>query len=108
MKKILIILLLLVGCGTPGFIRADAIEGTVKRLVDRHDVYVEADPSLSDLQKRVNKRDGELLLLLLEESQKPTTEDDGLGVEKCPHGCERLWKQGYRMGNPNWNDKESF
>lgn len=69
-------LLVLTGCGTPGYVRADAIEGTVRGLVQRHDAYVEADESLSDLDRRIHLRDGELLLRLIEEAQRPTEEDE--------------------------------
>lgn len=69
-------LLVLTGCGTPGYVRADAIEGTVKGLVQRHDAYVGADESLSELTRRIHLRDGELLLRLIEEAQKSKEEDE--------------------------------
>lgn len=65
-----------VGCGTPGYIKASAIEGTLVRLIDRHDVYVEADASLSEPQRRANLRDGTLLKKLLSEAQAPVGEEE--------------------------------
>ena len=67
----LIAFALLVGCGTPGYIRADAIEDTLMGVMERHDFYVSSDPDLSDLSKRVSLRDTELLRRLLEEAQDP-------------------------------------
>lgn len=65
------------GCGAPGYIRADAIQGTMKRVIGRHQVYTQMDPALSDLQKRANMRDGELLDQLLDEALRAKEEDDG-------------------------------
>lgn len=64
--------LLLSGCGTPGYVRVDAIEGTLNRVMDRHDVYVERDHDLSSAQQKRNLRDTELLRKLLAEAQEPT------------------------------------
>ena len=60
------------GCGTPGYIRAEAIDTTVRGMVERHDAYTVSDPALSDLERRVYLRDGELLLQLLDEAQAPS------------------------------------
>jgi len=71
-KKLVLCLFLLVGCGTPGYIKAEAIEKTVLGLVNRHDAYVDVDASLSPLEKRVFKRDGDLLRILFAEAKNPT------------------------------------
>lgn len=76
MKKLLLSLILLVGCGTPGYIKASAIEDTVRNVVKRHDAYVEQDKTLKPLEKRIYKRDGLLLLEALKEAQKPTEEPE--------------------------------
>lgn len=68
-------LLALTGCGTPGYVRADAIEGTLNRALDRHDAYVREDESLSDLQKRTDLRDSELLRRVVKEAKQPQEED---------------------------------
>ena len=52
----------LMGCTPPGLVRAEPLLPVVERLVDRHDAYAAVDSSLSPLQRRVNKRDGELVL----------------------------------------------
>lgn len=49
------------GCGAPGYIRAEAIQGTLRRVIARERVYTTNDASLSDQEKRINLRDGELL-----------------------------------------------
>lgn len=64
-------LLVLTGCGTPGYVRADAIDGTLFRTLDRHDAYVREDESLSDLQKRTDLRDSELLRRVVTEAKQP-------------------------------------
>lgn len=68
--------LALAGCGTPGYIKAEAIQGTLERVVDRHNTYTIEDESLSDLEKRVNLRDADLLLKLVYEAQEPTEEEE--------------------------------
>lgn len=72
MKKYIWALIFLIGCGTPGYIRADAIEGTVTAIIDRHDAYVDNDPSLKELERRIYKRGGELIKMLIEEAQRPS------------------------------------
>lgn len=84
----LLILLMLVGCGAPGYIKASAIDGTLRRVIERHDAYTDADPALDEklgkskkdkqarvLQYRTNKRDTELLLELLDEVQESEGEE---------------------------------
>lgn len=51
-------------------IQASAIDGSLRGIVSRHKAYTEADTSLSDLERRVNLRDGELLIDILEEARK--------------------------------------
>lgn len=76
MRALLISLVLLCGCGTPGYIRADAIDGTVKRIRQRHDFYVKADSELAPLERRANLRDTELLETALNEAKKAEDGDD--------------------------------
>jgi len=71
MRKLLLSLVLLTGCGTPGYIKAEAIEGTVMGLIQRHDAYVDKDDKLDDLEKRIFKRDGELLKKLFKDAKEP-------------------------------------
>ena len=72
----LVLILALAGCGTPGYIRADAIESTVGHIIKRHDAYVDADPTLDDLERRIYKRDGDLLKVLFAEAKQPTEPEE--------------------------------
>lgn len=75
MKMFLILSVLvcsLVGCNQ-GMITVDAIDDSVQDIVTRHDAYVNADTSLSAVQKRTYLRSSELLLRVLTEAKKPTT-----------------------------------
>lgn len=51
-------------------IRASAIDESLRGVVERHAAYTEVDASLSDLEKRVNLRDGTLLIEILDEALK--------------------------------------
>ncbi len=62
----------LVGCNQ-GMITVDAIDDSVQDIVTRHDAYVNADASLSAVEKRTYLRSSELLLRVLKEAKKPTT-----------------------------------
>lgn len=64
----LVIALFATGCTSPGSMPAAPIEGTLRRVVKRHNTYVENDPGLTPLQKRTAKRDGTLLLRVLDEA----------------------------------------
>lgn len=57
------------GCKT-SMISVDAIKAPLERVLDRHDAYVKADKSLSDLVKQVYLKTSELLRKLLEEASK--------------------------------------
>ena len=61
---------LLAGCTSPGNIPASMVEGTMRRVIRRHNTYVENDPGLTPLQKRTMKRDGTLLEKVLDEALK--------------------------------------
>lgn len=63
-----LVLLLTAGCTAPGNMPATMIEGTLRRVVKRHNAYVENDTGLTPLQKRTAKRDGTLLLRVLDEA----------------------------------------
>lgn len=67
---VLLLLLLSSGCAPQGYVRADAIDGTLRRVIKRHDSYTEADKELKPFNKRLNLRDTELLLKLLDEAKK--------------------------------------
>ena len=58
----LIVVILSVGCSPAGYIRADAVDGTLRRVVRRHKTYTKADESLTELERKLNLRDGELLI----------------------------------------------
>jgi hypothetical protein len=68
----LVLVFVMLGCGTPGYVKASAIEPTVTRIIHRHNAYVQADPAISDLERGASLRDGELILKVLAEAQKPT------------------------------------
>ena len=53
-----------------GMIRADAIDGPVNRIADRHDAYVKKDASLSDEEKSIYLRSSELLRRIIAEAGK--------------------------------------
>ena len=53
-----------------GMIRADAIDGPVNRISDRHDAYVKEDDSLSDEEKSIYLRSSELLRRIVAEARK--------------------------------------
>lgn len=67
----LVIALFASGCTSPGNMPAEMIEGTLRRVVKRHNTYVENDEGLTPLQKRTAKRDGTLLLRVLDEALPP-------------------------------------
>jgi len=60
----------LASCQT-GMVYADAIDGPVNRISDRHDAYVKDDASLSADEKAIYLRSSELLRRVLEEAKKP-------------------------------------
>jgi hypothetical protein len=60
---------MLASCQT-GMIRADAIDGPVNRITDRHDAYVKADDSLSNEEKSIYLRSSELLRRVIAEAGK--------------------------------------
>lgn len=72
----LLVLVGLTGCGVPGYISADALEGPAFRLIDRHDAYMEKDKSLSPMQREVNLQDGQLIRMVIEEAQKQVAEEE--------------------------------
>lgn len=57
------------GCAPTGYVKAEAIEGTVARICSRHNTYTLKDESLSDAKKRTNLRDAELVLQALKEAR---------------------------------------
>jgi hypothetical protein len=70
MKRFLAIVFaasMLASCQT-GMIRADAIDGPVNRITERHDAYVREDDSLSDEEKAIYLRSSELLRRILAEA----------------------------------------
>lgn len=69
MLGLIVMLLMLAGCSSPGYVRADAIEGTLKRVAERHDAYTVAAVASGHVTKkqgRVDLRDTKLLLKLIE------------------------------------------
>lgn len=80
MKKILCgLVLVFAGCGTPGYIKAENIDGTLRRVIERDAEYILHDVRLSATEKQDNLRDGELLLSVLntaKEATKAAEEDE--------------------------------
>ena len=58
-----------IGCSTPGMIKADAIAGSVHDVCERHDAYVNADPTLTPAQKQLRLRSSSLLVQTVDEAQ---------------------------------------
>lgn len=61
--------LMLASCQT-GMVRANAIDGPIKRIAARHDAYVILDESLSDDEKAIYLRTTELLKRIVAEAKK--------------------------------------
>lgn len=77
MKKLAVgLVLVFTGCYGSGVIKADAVSGTLTRVVERHQAYVAKDEALTELQRRVALRDGELLLKVVQEAQSPSTSSE--------------------------------
>lgn len=56
-----LVLLGAVGCGSRGTIRADALDGVIQPVLDRHDAYVENDASLAPVQTEAYLRSSDLI-----------------------------------------------
>lgn len=73
------LLLTVTGCagmagGGTGSLRVAAVEGAFRRVAIRHDNYVNVDPSLTPLERRIDLRDTELLRAAIEAAKgQPTT-----------------------------------
>lgn len=59
----------LAGCSS-NTIRVEAIRDPIRFVADRHDAYVRADESLSDLERETYIRTSRLLRELIEEAEK--------------------------------------
>lgn len=57
------------GCMRKGYVKVGAIEGLVEKVSTRHDAYINADDSLSDLKKRVALRSTALLRKVVAEAK---------------------------------------
>jgi len=57
------------GC-QKGMIHVDAIEPALTSVIERHDAYVKADQTLTELAKEIYLRTTELLRKLMEEAKK--------------------------------------
>lgn len=69
MKKLLLTLTLaLAACTPPHTIRAEALDPVLRRVVVRHQDYVDQDQTMDELERRIALRDGALLLLVLDEA----------------------------------------
>lgn len=69
MKRILAIVALvavLPSCKV-GMLSADLIDGSLRGIADRHDAYVQVDPGLTDLERKVFLRDTEIVRRILDE-----------------------------------------
>ena len=58
------------GCTPVGYIDSAAVDGPMTRIIQRHQVYVENDPELDDLDRRVFLRDGVLVQRILDEARR--------------------------------------
>ncbi len=59
------------GCNMKkGMIDVGAIESSISTVTERHDDYVEADTSLSDVEKSTALRSSELLRRIVDEAKK--------------------------------------
>jgi hypothetical protein len=70
---VIVVALLLAGCGSKGYIRADAIDGLVEKVTVRHDALLkgELDPKdISAEDKATFLRSAELLRQAVKEAQK--------------------------------------
>lgn len=76
LKCLWFVSLALLGASCTHMISADAVDGTLRRVADRHDAYVQADPQLSDLERRADLRDTQLLRQALDtaEGKAPATQ----------------------------------
>jgi hypothetical protein len=64
--------LALSGCSPAGYVRAEAIDGLVTRICDRHDAYVKADPSLAADKRGTYLDSSKVLRQVLAEAKKST------------------------------------
>lgn len=64
-------LLILAGCQS-GLINASAVDRPARKIAARHDTYVEADPKLSELERRIELRDTAELLGVLDAAKAAT------------------------------------
>jgi hypothetical protein len=67
-------LVALAGCQSNGpTLNVNAVDGTFRRVADRHDAYVAQDPALDDLHRRVALRDTALLRSTLDAAKRSAT-----------------------------------
>lgn len=64
----LVAVLLCTGCAAN--LRVKAVAPTMRRIMSRHDAYVRADATLSDLQRETQLRSSELLERVLKEAER--------------------------------------
>ncbi len=87
------VLMLLIGCAPMGYVKAEALKGPLDRLVERHDVYMDKDTTLSPLKRRVNKRDGALLQEAINTAVEKAEEEDVTKDDQTS-----LWISGLSVG----------
>ena len=59
----------ILGCST-STIRVEAIADPIRLVADRHDAYIQADDTLSDLERETYLRTTSLLRQVIEEAEK--------------------------------------
>lgn len=59
----------LAGCASKGMVHVDSIAVPMRAVAERHDAYVNADESLSDLEKRVFLRSSQILLEVIDAAE---------------------------------------
>lgn len=96
----------MLGCGAPGYISAEALEGPAKRLIKRHKAYTQQDEGLSPQNKEANLLDGELIEEAIDSALERAKEDNedqtGLWLEGPSVGvmCAVYHSDGICTGYP--------
>lgn len=70
----------LTGC-TSGYIRAEAVDAGMRKVIERHDRYVRADPTLNDVQKETYLTTSKLVLRVLDEAKKDSEDPDAIETQ---------------------------
>ena len=69
-RLVVLVVACTLGACQGGMVRADAIDGLVREVADRHDAYVAADVTATAVQRSVWQRSTALLRAVLAEAMK--------------------------------------